>query len=302
MAIIVTDTIPKALKPGVKQFWGDYSEEDTMFSKMLDVETTTEAFDEFVQVSTFGKFDVKGEGAPVNFDSMAQGYITRATQRTRALGYIISWEAKKFQKYLNAVVKGNKALSRSLKITKESDGAAIFNNGFDSSYTYGDGKVFFASDHPMRSGGTFSNILSTSADLSEPALESLLIQINKAIDDRGLKINLKAKKLFVSPDNIFNADRLTQSILRTGTNNNDVNAIYNMRAIPEGYMSNPFLTSENSFFIRTDAMEQPKFLVAEEGMFSSDGDFDTEDTKFKMMTSYATTVVDPRAYYASEGV
>ena len=35
---------------------------------------------------------------------------------------------------------------------------------------------------------------------------------------------------------------------------------------------------------------------------SSDGDFDTEDTKFKMMTSYATTVVDPRAYYASEGV
>jgi len=302
MAIIVTDTIPKALKPGVRQFWGEYSEEDAMFSKMLDVETTTEAFDEFVQVSTFGKFANKDEGAPVNFDSMAQGYITRATQRTRALGYIISWEAKKFQKYLNAVVKGNKALSRSLKITKESDGAAVFNNGFDSNYTYGDQKPFFVSDHPMRSGGTFSNILSTSADLSEAALESLLIQINKATDDRGLKINLKAKKLFVSPDNIFNADRLTQSILRTGTNNNDVNAIYNMRAIPEGYMSNPFLTSENSFFIRTDAMEQPKFLVAEEGMFSSDGDFDTEDTKFKMMTSYATTVVDPRAYYASEGV
>lgn len=301
MAIIVTGTIPKALT-GVRQFWGEYSEEDTMYRQMLDVETTTEAFDEFVQISTFGKFDVKSEGAPVNFDSMAQGYITRATQRTRALGYIISWEAKKFQKYLNAVDKGNRALSRSLKITKESDGAGVFNNGFDSNYSYGDGKPLFASDHPMRSGGSFSNILSTSADLSEAALESLLIQINKAIDDRGLKINLKAKKLFVSPDNIFNADRLTQSILRTGTNNNDVNAIYNMRAIPEGYMSNPFLTSENSFFIRTDAMEQPKFLVAEEGMFSSDGDFDTEDTKFKMMTSYATTVVDPRAYYASEGV
>ena len=302
MAIIVTDTIAKALKPGVRQFWGEYSEEETMYRQMLDVETTTEAFDEFVQISTFGQFNVKTEGAPVNFDSMAQGYITRATQRTRALGYIISWEAKKFQKYLNAVDKGNKALARSLKITKESDGAAVFNNGFDTNYSYGDGKSLFAADHPMRSGGSFSNILSTSADLSEAALEALLIQINKATDDRGLKINLKAKKLFVSPDNIFNADRLTQSILRTGTNNNDVNALYNMKAIPEGYMSNPFLTSENSFFIRTDAMEQPKFLVAEEGMFSSDGDFDTEDTKFKMMTSYATTVVDPRAYYASEGV
>ena len=51
----------------------------------------------------------------------------------------------------------------------------------------GDGKELCATDHPTLAG-TFSNELSTPAELNETSLEQSLIDIAALTDERGLKI------------------------------------------------------------------------------------------------------------------
>lgn len=301
MSVIVTGTIPKALKPGVKTYWGSYTEDDLLAAKLVKMETTDEQFDEDVLVSPFGLLNTKNEGAGVDYDAMSQGYITRYQQRTRALGYQVSWEARKFNKYLNVVSKGNEFLASSLRETKEVDVAALFNNGFDSNYTYGDGKKFFATDHPSRAGN-FSNTLATPSDLSEEALEELCIQIKGTNNDRGIKAKIKPLLLLVPDDLMFEATRILESQLRVNTANNDVNAMKSMGLFPEGIVVNTHLTSADAYFIKTNAPEGAKMITAVQGEFSNDGAFESGDHKYKIMTSYAVGVTDPRGYFASEGV
>jgi hypothetical protein len=265
------------------------------------MDTTDEQFDEDVLVSPFGLLNTKNEGAGVDYDSMSQGYITRYQQRTRALGYQVSWEARKFGKYFNVVAKGNEYLALSLRETKEVDVANLFNNGFDSSYTFGDGKAFFASDHPTRAGG-FSNTLLTPQDLCEEALEELCIQIKETNNDRGIKAKIKPVLLHVPSALMFEATRILESQLRVSTANNDVNALKYMGLFSEGIVANSHLTSDDAYFIKTDAPEGAKMITAVQGEFSNDGAFESGDHKYKIMTSYAIGVTDPRGYFASQGV
>lgn len=301
MSVIITGTIPKALKPGVKTFWGSYSEDDLLAAKLVKMETTDEQFDEDVLISPFGLLKTKNEGAGVDYDSMTQGYVTRYQQRTRALGYQVSWEARRFGKYLNVITKGNEFLARSLSETKEVDVAALFNNGFDSNYTFGDNKKFFATDHPTRAGN-FSNTLATPVDLCEEALEELAIQIKGTNNDRGIKAKIKPILLLVPNALMFESHRILDSQLRVNTANNDINALKSMGLFSQGIVVNPHLESDSAYFIKTDAPEGAKMITAVEGEFSNDGAFESGDHKYKIMTSYAIGVTDPRGYFASEGV
>ena len=301
MSIIVTGTIPKALKPGVKTYWGAYTEDDLLASKLVKMESTDEQFDEDVLISPFGLLKTKNEGAGVDYDSMSQGYVSRYQQRTRALGYQVSWEARKFNKYLNVVSKGNEYLASSLRETKEVDVADLFNNGFDAGYTFGDGKPFFATDHSSRAGN-FSNTLATPSDLSEEALEELCIQIRETNNDRGIKAKIKPILLQVPSTLMFEATRILESQLRVGSANNDVNALKYMGLFSGGILVNPHLISDDAYFIKTDAPEGAKMITAIQGEFSNDGAFESGDHKYKIMTSYAVGVTDPRGYFASAGV
>lgn len=301
MSVIVTGTIPKSLKPGVKTFWGSYTEDDLLAARLVKMESTDEQFDEDVLVSPFGLLNTKNEGDGVVYDSMSQGYVTRYQQRTRALGYQVSWEARKFGKYFNVVAKGNEYLASSLRETKEVDVAALFNNGFDSNYPFGDGKKFFATDHPTRAGN-FSNTLATPQDLCEEALEELCIQIKETNNDRGIKAKIKPVLLQVPSALMFEATRILESQLRVNTANNDLNALKYMGLFSEGIVVNPHLTSDDAYFIKTDAPEGAKMITAVQGEFSNDGAFESGDHKYKIMTSYAVGVTDPRGYFASQGV
>ena len=301
MSIIVTGTIPTALKPGITTYWGSYSEDDLLAAKLVKMQTTDEQFDRDVLVSPFGLFNTKNEGAGVDYDSMTQGYVSTYMQRTRALGFQVSWEAKKFNKYFDVIAKGNEYLAKSLRETKEVDVANLFNNGFDSNYTFGDGKKFFATDHPSRAGN-FSNTLLTPVDLCEEALEELCIQIGLATNDRGIQAKLKPVLLQVPEALKFEAVRILDSQLRVNTANNDINAMNKMGLFAQGIVVNPHLTSDSAYFIKTDAPEGAKMITAVQGEFSNDGSFESGDEKYKMMTSYSVGLTDPRGYYASEGI
>ncbi len=165
----------------------------------------------------------------------------------------------------------------------------------------GDGVSLINTQHPLAVGGTFSNRLATDADLNEVSLEQALIDIAAFVDERGLKIATQGRKLIIPKELQFTADRLMNSVLRTGTADNDINAIRNMGMIPEGYVVNHFLTDTDAFFIKTDAPNGLKHFVRTPLSTSMEGDFDTGNARYKARERYSFGFSDPRGIFGTSG-
>jgi hypothetical protein len=142
---------------------------------------------------------------------------------------------------------------------------------------------------------------STAADLNETSLENAIIDIAAFTDERGLLIAARPRRLIVPPALMFTADRLLETAQRVGTADNDLNAIRNMGAIPEGYAVNHYLTDSNAFFIITDVPNGMKHFNRTPLETSMDGDFDTGNVRYKSRERYSFGVSDPLGIYGSPG-
>jgi hypothetical protein len=182
--------------------------------------------------------------------------------------------------------------------TKNIKGAAVLNNAFDSNFAGGDGKELCAADHPTLAGN-FSNELATAAELNETSLEQSLIDIAAFTDERGLKIAAQGVKLIIPSALQFTADRLMNSAGRTGTADNDINAIKNMGMISGGYVVNNYLTAAKKFFIKTDVPNGMKHFNRSPIKTSMEGDFDTGNVRYKARERYVFGFSDPRGIFGS---
>lgn len=304
MTVITTGNFPKALRPGVKKWWGRaYDEHPVEYTVLFDEDTSDKSYEELVEATGFGLAPTKTEGAATTYDTESQGTLTRSTHVAYGLGFIITREEMDDNLYMEVGKQRSRALAFSFRQTKEVVAANIYNRAFNSSYTFGDGKELLATDHPTLNG-TQSNELSTSADLSEASLEDLSIQVSKAKNSRGLRIALRKRCLIVPPDLEFEANRIYNSVLQNDTANNAINALRATGAFPEGIKVNHYLTDSDAFFIRT-ALPSGTGLVCFNRVpisFDDDNDFDTKNAKFKGYERYSFTAGDFRALYGSPGV
>lgn len=301
MSVISTANFPKLLWPGLNKIWGmNYTDEPKYYTEMFDISSSDMQYEEDQQVTGFGLVPVKAQGTAITYDTHSQGYTKRYTHVPYGMGFIITHEELMDNLYLKRGAQRAKALARSFRITKETVAANVYNRAFNSSYTGADGKELCATDHPTLNG-TQQNELTTSADLSEAALEDLLILIRKAVDDRGLKIGLKAQTLHIPVELEFEAARILKSVQQSGSSNNDINAIRAMGMFPGGVKANPYLTNADDYFIRTDAPEGAKLIQREEATFAQDGDFDTSNLKYKGYERYSVGWTDWRGVYGSPG-
>ena len=79
----------------------------------------------------------------------------------------------------------------------------------------------------------------------------------------------------------FTAERLMKSQGRTGTADNDINAVGSMGMIPQGYTVNHYLTDTDAFFIKTDVPNGLKMFVRAPIKTAMEGDFDTGNVRYK---------------------
>ena len=300
--VIMTSNHPKALWPGVKAWWGkEYEDHQTEYTDLFDTYTSDKAYEEDVQLVGFGLAQAKNQGSGVTYDSEIQGTVTRYTHVAYALGYIVTHEELKDDLYTEVSNTRASSLARGFRQTKERVGASIYNRGFNNTFTGGDGVALFSTAHPNTSGGTYSNRLTVDADLSEAAIEDMLIQMMQATDDRGLLINLMPKSLIVAPANWFNANRILKSVYQTGTANNDINVINSTNALPMGIKVNHYLTAPQAWFIRSNVPNGLKYYERESIDFTQDNDFDTMNAKAKGYERYSFGWTDPRSVWGSNG-
>jgi hypothetical protein len=194
-----------------------------------------------------------------------------------------------------------KHLAQSLIETKETLGANILNRAFNAAYPGGDGVALVANNHPIVNG-TFSNLLTTPAALSQTSLEQLLIQIRNAVDNNGKRIRLTPKKIVTGPSNVFQAEVLLKSVLRTGTADNDINPVKSMGLLSEGQANLSRITSTTAWWIQTDAPEGLKLMMRRPLEKSMEGDFETDSMRYKATERYVFGWTDPRGVFGTPGV
>ena len=293
--------LTKQLEPGLNALFGlEYSRYENQHAEIFEQESSDRAFEEEVMLSGFANASTKGEGAAIQYDSANETFTARYTHETIALAFAITEEAIEDNLYDRLASRYTKALARSMANTKQVKAANVLNNAFDNSFAGGDGKALLATDHPTVAG-TFSNTLSTAADLNETSLEQSLIDINAFTDERGLKIAARGVKMIIPSELQFTAERLMKSAQRVGTADNDINAINNMGMIPQGYTVNNFLTDTDAFFIKTDVPNGMKYFVRAPIKTAMEGDFDTGNVRYKARERYSFGFSDPRGMFGSPG-
>ena len=292
----------KQLNLGLNTVFGmEYDRYPEQWRSLYSTEQSMKAFEEDVQMIGFGAAPTKAEGAMINYDSGREGFVSRYVHETVALAFAITEEAEEDGLYGSLGAKYARALARSMQQTKEIKGANIFNTATTTSLG-GDGQALLDPLHPLGGGGTASNILGTPADLSETSLETLLVQISTAVDDRSIPIALSGRKLAVPPQLVFIAERIIKSNLRPGTADNDINAMRNMGMIPEGVVVNQRFTNPDQYFILTDCPDGMKHFVRAPIKKAVEGDFETGNLRYKCRERYSFGFTDWRGVYGSEGV
>lgn len=301
MSTITTGNHPKALWPGVHSMFGmSYNNRD-QWRDLVRVATSDKHREEMVGNSGFGLAAIKEQGGSVGYDSTTQLGTATATHIVYALGYIITEEAIEDNLYEKLAMGRAKALKKAMVETKNTVVANWFNRGFDTNYTVSyDGKPMFSASHPS-SNGDQSNLMATPADLSESALEDLVIQINGATDDRGNKVVLQVKSLHIPRQLEFEAARILKSVKQNDTANNAINALNAMGTFSDGFKVNHFFTDPDAWFIKTDADDSLTLFQRRELRFAKDNDFGTGNALAKADERYSLQIGDFRGWYASAG-
>jgi hypothetical protein len=292
----------KELLPGLNALFGlEYARYGEEHKEIFETETSERSFEEETKLSGFSAAPVKNEGSAIAYDNAQEAFTARYNHETIALGFSLTEEAIEDNLYDSLSARYTKALARAMAYTKQTKAAAILNNGFDTAYPGGDGVPLFSASHPTVTGGVNANIPSTAADLNETSLEAAVIQIAAWVDERGLLIAAKPRKLVVPPSSMFIATRLLETELRVGTSDNDINALKSNGSIPEGYTVNHFLTDTDAWFLTTDVPNGMKHFVRTPLANSMDGDFDTGNVRYKSRERYSFGWSDPLGMYGSAG-
>ena len=293
----------KELEPGLNALFGlEYNNYDNQHAEIFDTENSDRAFEEEVMLSGFANAPIKAEGTSISFDSAQETFTARYTHETLALAFAITEEAIEDNLYDRLASRYTKALARSMSNAKQVKAVEPLINGLPSTATFksGDTVALFSTAHPTVSG-TFKNTLTTQADLNETSLEQSMIDIAAMTDERGLRIAARGVKMIIPSELQFTAERLMKSQGRTGTADNDINAIVSMGMVPQGYRVNNYLTDTDAFYIITDIPNGMKMFQRAPLKTAMEGDFDTGNVRYKARERYSFGFSDPRGIFGSPG-
>jgi hypothetical protein len=296
MAIALAN-IRSELLPGLFDVRGSYDMIPRQWDKVFTTHTSRMAVERSTQMAFTGLPYLKSEGAATQFDNAAGERFTWAFVHIEvALGYAITRKAIDDNLYKQQFNPTNLKLQEAFAQFKEVQAATVLNTGTTyNSNQIGDGVAFFSTAHPY-DGGTWANTSTTAKSLNESTLLANMTNVRtQFVNERGLRILSRARRLVVPPNLEGVAIRLTKTELRPGTADNDVNAILTMSGgLPEGHIVLDFLTSNFAWFLTTniEGMIHMLRIPYESDMWV---DNVTDNLLVKAYERYSFGINDPRS-------
>jgi hypothetical protein len=302
MSVMNTATFRSSTLPVLRKIFADNDaalprEYDKVFSTEQGMKRSVH-----MEVLEYG-FDAMGEkaqGGNYVYDSGGERFTASYIYAEYGKAYALTLALMEDGEMSPTLKRFTRDLARAARQTQELTAADVLNNAFSATIVGGDGVSLVNTAHPMI-GFTQSNRIAVEAALSEASLEQLLIQMMTYRDARGLNTAMQALRLILPPQLVFQAQRILASTLRQGTANNDVNAMKLMGSIPE-IAKMTRLTNPASYFLQTDVPEGLKYIERRKLTLSSEGDFESDNMRYKGSMRFAVGFTDPFGVFGAQGI
>ena len=310
MSSLTTISVSNVIDPGVKKHFVDqYNLEKVDLSKIFNIDKQESKSDEFKSYTGLAQFSAVGEGETYSEDTPIQAYGVTLTPVKFGKVMPVTYEMKKWAK-TKEIWDAAKMLGRAAARTEQVYGASVLNNGLDTAYTsLSDGKPLFEDDHPRADGGATQDNEST-LSLGETNLETLILQMEGQLDDRGQMINVFPNKLVVPPALRKQALEILKSEKKSASADNDVN-VYNgmeeyygtMKLIVWDYLSAAAGGSDTAFYLFDDKVQKLMWQWAEKANVSRDDSlgFKSDTTYYKGRNYFSYGWADWRGTLCSAG-
>jgi hypothetical protein len=287
------------LDPAVRQiFFDSYDQEPQVMPLIFNVLTTDMNQEIDSATTAFGRLVQTDELGALDYEDPLKMYKTTYTPLKYTKGFKVSQELLEDDQH-NVIRQLPASLGKSVVYTTEDVGADIFNNAFSTSYTsYGDGKPLCSTAHTRVDGGSNqSNANDTSIVLSEPNIETGRLALEKALNDKGQIVSFKADTLVIPIDSRKTAMILTDSSLRPGTANNDVNIYEGVFKV----ITWRYITSTTAWFLMDSRNHKLNWFWRIRPEFKNDFNFDADAALYKVRVRFTAGWSDWRGLWGSKG-
>jgi|2_EtaG_2_1085320.scaffolds.fasta_scaffold03719_2 phage major head subunit gpT-like protein len=289
MSVSVTD-----LYPYLKEKYDDQMRNyEFNFEKVFTTKTSNRSTENYLENSMTGLVPQTSKSQAFPEDDIYIGNEVSLTAQTYKLQVPIAKEDLEDENY-GIYDTLPSSLAKSVQQTAETDGFNVLNNAFDSGVqTGGDGKELCATDHVLVSGGSWSNEMTTPAQLSMTSFETAMIDLMNMPNSRGLNFRVQPKRLLVSPTFHKKAMEITGSIKDPESAQNAINPYNGSVEV----VATPYLTNTNYWFLTTDV----EGLLCQKRKFPAEFENATRETNgdalFRVRYRLKFGWSDPRSIY-----
>jgi hypothetical protein len=304
MAITNTKIFGKHLDGDVARiFFDGYTQLESEFDKIAKVfQAPPGNHYREAELTNLGSLVDLPEGAGVQFDIPQEGHDKTLYYNQYGLGFQITRIMMKDDLQRN-FEKMPAKLAKSAGYKRDTVFFDLLNSGFSGQTAWDSVAIFHTSSHTtLKSGTVISNCPSSGTSLSETSLQAAFEYYDTLVDEAGLPLDFTGPKKLVVPKELrFQAYRIMGTPQKTGSANNDLNAM----AISNDYVDytlhvSRFLTSNKAWFLLSPAHDLRFYWKEEAGMESAD-DFYTGNALFKVVMRFGVGCFDYKGGYGNPG-
>lgn len=299
---------PDLLDPTFRKIYGEEIERhEQRVGTIFNVMSSNKNIEKDTSASGLSKMVQRTEASAVAFEDETQGYDVTYTHRIFSKGTSVSRELMEDDQF-GVINRKPKHLAQSKVFTREQLGADIFNYGFTNGgggsapFTAGDAVALFSSAHTRTDGGS-NQSNTTTADLSENALEAAKVAMRSTLDDKGQLQLLRPDTLLIPPALEKEATILLNSIGRVGTANNDVNPYKgSLNIVVWDYLGSAAGGSDTAWFLLDSNSHSLNWFNREDhGLEGPDWDFINKVARWTIDCRWSVGWSGWRGVYGSKG-
>lgn len=238
------------------------------------------------------------EAQDLVLDSFSTGILTRVEPQKFSKRLIISEEMiddEEFSKIYDA----SRMLASTYKLTIGYDGVGILNDMFTGAngHVGGDALAYASASHPIKGGGTFSNLISPVSP-SNMAVTTMLVTADRMPGSNGLLNGgqYKVTKLVGATDYRFRMKEILKSGQKDDTSNNAVNSLKG--ELSSDYVAEPLMVSRTNWFGKTDVDLGSIILFNRKARFRSEPNYTNETKAWMGSARWQTAVINVRDWLA----
>jgi hypothetical protein len=274
-----------------------------MWRELETLKTSTKKKEEDAIRSGLGLPVIKGEGAPVTYDTQISGAKQTWIHDVFALAVRITEEAIDDNLYELSANRGADDLNEiahdlaeAMAENEEAKAAIFFNSGTATTYhTTRDSAALFSLTHSRLDGSTYANYSASYADLTYAAFWAILVAAENQMNHRQYRVRKRVKNLWVPPQLERNAREVLFSTDDPSTANRAISA-YAQSGRKIKLKVWPHMTDTDMWVLQMDGPGIVHF-TRRKTRFARERDFQTGDMMIKSDQRFSAEIQDERDFY-----